>query len=76
MFGNQCAHDFAKGRLIKQYGSERRAWKKEGAQSHLFLKNRLFVLLKDTNGLAGEIQTNGTRTTYYIREYVVEYHPE
>jgi len=77
MFGNQSAYDFARGRLIEPHGSERSPWNEEKVQCHAFLKNRLFVLLKDTNAPGSEVRpTNQPREAYRIKEYVVEYHPE
>lgn len=73
MFGNQSTYDFAKGRLIEEYGNEERL-QKESIKSHSFVKNRLFVLMKDTNCPICEVRTNGPFTTYHIREYSVEYH--
>ncbi len=70
-FGNESAYDFAKRRLIEL--GDPSPLIDIDAVTYTILKNHLFVMLKDTHILGVD---QPPTTVYYIKEYVVEYHPQ
>jgi len=72
MFGNQSADDFAKRQLLEEEYAEQSPLYEKNVKSHTFLKNRLFVLVKDVDGPGGDVLTN--QPMYYIKEYAVKDH--
>lgn len=77
MFGVQSAYHFAKGQLMeKNAHSHGSPYRKENVQSYTFLKNHLFVLLKDFDGSGSDVPTKQPLAMHYIKEYAVEYHPQ